>query len=89
MNPDTIIEIFRHLLFIVAITIAAIAIPGLIVGLVISVLQAATQINESTLSFLPKLFVMLLAIVLLAPFLFGLLTDYTRDLVLNIPHWLG
>ncbi|AZY49082.1 flagellar biosynthesis protein FliQ [Bordetella avium] len=57
----------------------------LVVGLVISVFQAATQINEMTLSFIPKLLAMCGVLVLLGPWLIELLVDYIRQLISNIP----
>lgn len=86
MPADTIIDIFRHMLYIVVLTVAVIVVPGLLTGLLIAVFQAATQINESTLSFLPKLFVILFVIGLLSPWLLNLLTGYTEGLVMDIPY---
>ena len=59
--------------------------PALVVGVVIGVLQAATQVNEMTLSFIPKLLVTALVLVLGGPFLLGVLTDYTVRLFGMIP----
>ncbi len=58
----------------------------LVVGLVISVFQAATQINEMTLSFIPKIIAMVLALVLTGPWLIGLMVDYMRQLLTSIPN---
>ncbi|KOQ36436.1 flagellar biosynthetic protein FliQ, partial [Achromobacter xylosoxidans] len=57
----------------------------LIVGLVISIFQAATQINEMTLSFIPKLLAMCGVLVLLGPWLIGIMVDYIRQLIGQIP----
>jgi len=57
----------------------------LIVGLVISIFQAATQINEVTLSFIPKLLAMCGVLVLLGPWLIGIMVDYIRQLIGQIP----
>ena len=57
----------------------------LIVGLVISIFQAATQINEMTLSFIPKLLAMCGVLVLLGPWLIGVMVDYIRQLIGQIP----
>ncbi|MFJ1298818.1 flagellar biosynthesis protein FliQ [Pseudomonadota bacterium AL_CKDN230030165-1A_HGKHYDSX7] len=57
----------------------------LVVGLVISIFQAATQINEMTLSFIPKLLAMCGVLVLLGPWLIGLMVDYIRQLIGGIP----
>ena len=57
----------------------------LVVGLVISIFQAATQINEMTLSFIPKLLAMCGVLVLLGPWLIGIMVDYIRQLIGQIP----
>jgi flagellar biosynthetic protein FliQ len=57
----------------------------LIVGLIISIFQAATQINEMTLSFIPKLLAMCAVLVLLGPWMLGLMTDYIHQLIGQIP----
>jgi len=58
----------------------------LIVGLVISVFQAATQINEMTLSFIPKIIAMVVALVLAGPWLISVMVDYMRQLITSIPN---
>jgi len=78
MTPDTIIEIFGRALFLVVVLVAAIIVPSLLVGLVVSVFQAATQINEQTLSFLPRLLATLLTILLLGPWIVQELMDISR-----------
>lgn len=65
MNAEFVVEVFSRGLFLVVVLVAAIIVPSLLVGLVVSVLQAATQINEQTLSFLPRLLATLLTIMLL------------------------
>ena len=57
MTPETIVSIFSESVYVVLVMLTVLIIPGLIVGLVVSMFQAATQINESSLSFIPKLFV--------------------------------
>ena len=85
MNADVLIDVFRNMLFIAVLTVAVIVVPGLIAGLAIAVFQAATQINEMTLSFLPKLFIVLMVFSFLSPWLFNLLVNYTEGLYLEIP----
>jgi len=65
MTPDFIVEVFGRGLFLVVVLVAAMIIPSLIVGLIVSVLQAATQINEQTLSFLPRLLATLLTVLII------------------------
>lgn len=65
MTPEAFVDIFQQALYRVLIMVCAIVIPGLIVGLVVAVFQAATSINEQTLSFLPRLIATLLALMFL------------------------
>lgn len=79
--PDiNLLDVFSHALFIVMMTVGVLALPALIVGLLISLFQAATQVHDITLNFLPKLIVVLLTIVFLGPWLFHLLTSYTQTI---------
>ena len=89
MTPDTVVDVFQQMLYVVMMTVAVIVIPGLLVGLIVAVFQAATQINEMTLSFLPKLFVILFVIGITSPWLLKLLISYTQNLVLDIPFLIG
>ena len=90
METDaTLIDIVRHMIVLASITIAMLILPGLIASLLIALLQAATQVNESTLTFLPKLIVTLIVIVLLLPWLLSILTEYTQQLFFDIPTLIG
>jgi len=85
MPATNLIDIFSHALFIVMMTVGLLVLPGLIVGLLIAMFQAATQINDLTLNFLPKLFAILVTIALAAPWLFHLLTSFTQTLFAELP----
>jgi flagellar biosynthetic protein FliQ len=63
--------------------------PGLLVGLVVAMFQAATQINEASLSFIPKLLVTFLTILVAGPWLSKTLVNYTQSLIVNIPYLVG
>ena len=63
--------------------------PGLIIGLVVSTFQAATQINEQTLSFLPRLLVTLIVIIVAGPWMLTQLLDHANRLFANIPYLIG
>lgn len=89
MNPEILIDIMRNMLYITLITVAVLVIPGLLIGLVMAIFQAATQIHEITLNFLPKLFINLLLFSILSPWLFNMLTDYTVALFTDIPYLIG
>ncbi len=71
---------------LVALTLGApMLLTALLVGLLVSLFQAATQINEMTLSFIPKILAVFAVLVIAGPFLLGLITDFTRTLFQNIP----
>ncbi len=69
MTPDDVLDLFRDGLLLVVIMVSVIVVPSLLVGLVVSMFQAATQINEQTLSFLPRLLVMLVTLMVTGPWL--------------------
>ncbi|EKE75409.1 flagellar biosynthesis protein FliQ [Gallaecimonas xiamenensis] len=85
MTPEQFVDLFRDALYLVLIMVAAIMIPGLIVGLIVSIFQAATSINEQTLSFLPRLLVTIITLIALAHWLTRLMMDYFFELVQQIP----
>ncbi len=62
---------------------------GLIVGLLVSIFQATTQINEMTLSFVPKILAVIAVIIFTMPWMLNMLLDYTRKLIDLIPHFIG
>lgn len=76
-------------MFLIVLMVTVIVMPSLIVGLVVSTFQAATQINEQTLSFLPRLLSTLLAIMLAGPWLLTRVLDFTQQLITNIPFLVG
>lgn len=89
MTPDVIVDLFGHAVFLMILMLCVIIVPGLCVGLCISIFQAVTQINEQTLSFIPRLLITLLVLVLAGPWLMNLLIDYTETLFLDIPLLIG
>ncbi len=89
MTPDNLIDVFQQTLMVVIVGVSAIILPGLLTGLVVALIQAMTQINEMTLSFLPKLLVILTSIILLSPWLLHSLTDFTKKLIIDIPYIIG
>ncbi len=86
MTPDSVIALFSQALFIVISMVSVIVLPSLVVGLVIAVFQAATQINEQTLSFLPRLLVTLITLSIAAPWLGSQMTDFFNQLLQDIPY---
>lgn len=89
MEPEVFVDILRDALFLVIILVSVIIVPSLIVGLIVAIFQAATSINEQTLSFLPRLIVTLLALMYGAHWLTQTLMDYTIGLAMRIPSVLG
>ena len=76
MNPETVMTIGRNAMEVTLMVSAPLLLVALIVGLIVSIFQAATQINEQTLSFLPRLLVTLLALILAGRWMSGYLMDY-------------
>ncbi|MFT6268435.1 MAG: flagellar biosynthetic protein FliQ [Alphaproteobacteria bacterium] len=89
MSPEAFVEILRDAMFIIILLVSAIIVPGLLVGLVVAVFQAATSINEQTMSFLPRLIITLLALSFLGSWMVKKLMDYTLELVNSIPSVIG
>ena len=87
MDSDSLqvaVDLGRESLFLaVKLTFPMLAI-GVLTGLFVSILQAATQIQEQTLSFVPKMFVIVVVLILLMPWLLMVLVEYTEDIVLNM-----
>ncbi|ENL4570785.1 flagellar biosynthetic protein FliQ, partial [Pseudomonas aeruginosa] len=69
MTPEVALDLFREALWLTALIVGVLVVPSLLVGLVVAMFQAATQINEQTLSFLPRLMVILLTLIVLGPWL--------------------
>lgn len=89
MTPEVANDLFREGLMLTAIIVGLMVLPSLLVGLVVAMFQAATQINEQTLSFLPRLLVMLMTLVVGGPWLIRQLMEFTLNLVHNIPLLIG
>ncbi|EPJ4265839.1 flagellar biosynthesis protein FliQ, partial [Pseudomonas aeruginosa] len=85
MTPEVALDLFREALWLTAMIVGVLVVPSLLVGLVVAMFQVATQINEQTLSFLPRLMVILLTLIVLGPWLLRQLMEYTQTLIGNIP----
>ena len=81
MPPEMIVDLFSQALLLIIAFVSILIVPGLIVGLIVAMFQAATQINEQTLSFLPRLLVTLLAILIAGPWLLSELEEFTRQVI--------
>ncbi|GGC99036.1 flagellar biosynthesis protein FliQ [Halopseudomonas salina] len=89
MTPEVAVELFRQALWLTTVLVAIIVVPSLLVGLVVAMFQAATQINEQTLSFLPRLLLTFLTLIVLGPWIVTQLIEYTDSLYRSIPGLIG
>lgn len=89
MTPEVVMDIFAGAFLLTVLMVAVIVGPSLIVGLVVSMFQAATQINEQTLSFLPRLIITLVTIMLAGGWLLTKLMDLFTNLISNVPNLIG
>ncbi|MEI6838273.1 MAG: flagellar biosynthesis protein FliQ [Alcaligenaceae bacterium] len=85
MTPESVMNIGRHAMEITVMISAPLLLVALIIGLIISIFQAATQINEQTLSFIPKLVGILLALVVAGPWMLSVMSDYLREVLTEFP----
>lgn len=89
MTPETVMTIGQRALEITMLLAAPLLVTALIVGLLVGVFQAATQINEMTLSFIPKLLGMAATVVIAGPWMLKVIVGYTRELFEAIPGLIG
>ncbi len=89
MTPETVMYLGRQAIEVTLLLSAPLLLSALVIGLVISIFQAATQINEATLSFIPKLVGIFLILILAGPWMLQLIVDYIRQLFERIPQLIG
>ncbi len=89
MDADTVIDLSQQALYVIVMLAAPMLISALAIGLLIGMFQAATSINEMTLSFIPKLLILVVAIMIAGPWMLELILNYMRNLYLSIPGLLG
>lgn len=89
MTPEVVLSLFGEGFYICVVVVSVIVGPSLAVGLMVSVFQAATQINEQTLSFLPRLLVTLITIMILGSWLVTKFVDFFTRLFMDIPTLIG
>lgn len=85
MTPQGVMDIGRHGMEMTLMLAAPLLLVALIIGLAVSIFQAATQINEATLSFIPKLVGVFAALIIAGPWMLTMMIDYTRQVLTNIP----
>ncbi|MBP8309573.1 MAG: flagellar biosynthesis protein FliQ [Burkholderiaceae bacterium] len=86
MSPEYVVNVGRQALEMMLIVSAPVLLTALGVGLMVSLLQAVTQINEATLSFLPKLLAVATTLVLTGPWMLTMLTDYIARMLTSLPQ---
>ena len=89
MTAETVVSIGQQALIMTAMLAAPMLLSALAAGLLIGMFQAATQINEMTLSFIPKLLVLAAALYLGGRWMLGLIVGYSESLILSIPSLIG
>jgi flagellar biosynthetic protein FliQ len=86
---ETFVDLAREAIYVTLLVAAPILLTGFIVGITVSVLQAATQIQEQTLTFIPKILAMVGALFIFLYWIAGVLVNYTRELYIDIPRLVG
>ncbi|MGH8258848.1 MAG: flagellar biosynthesis protein FliQ [Steroidobacteraceae bacterium] len=89
MTPETVMTIGQRALEVTLLLSAPLLITALVTGLIVGAFQAATQINEMTLSFIPKLLALALTLVVAGPWMLKLIVGYTRELITSIPGFIN
>ena len=87
MGLDFIADISQQGVKVAFLLASPMLIGGLLIGILVSLFQAVTQINEQTLSFIPKIVVIIGALVIFAPWMSDTLVNFTRELIINIPNY--
>ena len=85
MSPEQVMNLARHAMEITLLISAPILLTALVVGLLVSIFQAATQIQEATLSFIPKLLGILLVLVIAGPWMLSVMTEYMYQVLTQFP----
>jgi flagellar biosynthesis protein FliQ len=89
MVPETIYKVSQEAMIVAVKLTAPILLPSLAIGLIIAMFQAATQINETTLTFVPKLVIIGLVLLIVGPWMLQVFLDYFQDLIREIPQLIG
>lgn len=89
MTEGVVLDIGRNAIQLVIVLVSVLLLPALAVGLLVSVFQAATQINEQTLSFIPKLLVTFIVLIVAGPWILNLMVEYMKGLINDIPGLIG
>ena len=89
MTPEFVTSIGKQAIEVILLVSAPVLIAGMAVGLAVSIFQAVTQIQEATLSFVPKIVVVFLVILFLSPWMMEVLLKFTTEIFTNIPNYVN
>jgi flagellar biosynthetic protein FliQ len=89
VTPESILDVLQGAVYLIITLLLIILIPALVVGLMVSMFQAATQLNEQTLTFIPKLLVTFSVLMYAGPYMLGRLMEYMNQMFINIPIYLS
>jgi len=89
VTPDSVLDIGQRALEVTTVLGAVVLVPALLVGLLVAMFQAATQINEMTLSFIPKLLIVALVFMLAGPWMLRVIMTFSINLIESIPELIG
>jgi len=89
VDQSVVLDLFKEGFFLVVVMVSVLVLPSLFVGLLVSTFQAATQINEQTLSFLPRLITTLITIMMAGPWLITSFVDLMNRLMMQVPQLIG
>ena len=89
MTPEVVLDVGRDALWIIALLSAPLLLSALAVGLIVGMIQAATQIQEQTLTFIPKLITLALTLIISGSWMLNVITDFSTTLIQSIPDLIG
>jgi flagellar biosynthetic protein FliQ len=89
VNPESVMTLAHQAMVVALLLAGPLLLVALVVGLIIAMFQAATQINEATLAFIPKLIAVLVTLVIAGPWMLNVMLDYMRNLFNSLPSIAG
>ena len=89
MSPESVMTLGRNAMEVTLMVSAPMLLVALVIGLIVSIFQAATQINEATLSFIPKLVGIFVSLLIAGPWMLSIMLDYMREVFTSIPNMVG
>ena len=88
MTPEFVTSIGKEAIEVILMLSAPVLLAGMAVGLAVSIFQAVTQIQEATLSFVPKILAVFLVLLAMAPWMIGVILRFTSEIFINIPNYI-